>query len=46
VKHARRVTEGPPSSGSRYRIVAKVLSRPVEGSYEITAFELGSSTGP
>jgi uncharacterized membrane protein len=42
VKQSRRLTAGPPTVGSRYRIVGTLLGRPVESSYQITAFQPGS----
>jgi hypothetical protein len=39
VKASRRLTEGPPALGAKYRIVGKLLGRSVESSYEITAFD-------
>jgi uncharacterized membrane protein len=42
VKQSRRLTAGPATVGSRYRIVGTLLGRPVESSYQITAFEPGS----
>jgi len=41
VKEARRLTEGLPASGSRYRVVGRLLGRPVESSYLVTGFEPG-----
>jgi hypothetical protein len=43
VRESQRLTPGPPSVGTRYRIVGKVLGRAVEGSYEVTAFEPDSA---
>jgi carbon monoxide dehydrogenase subunit G len=39
VKASRRLTQGPPATGVKYRIVGKLLGRSVESSYEVTAFE-------
>jgi len=41
VKQAHRLTEGPPASGSRYRVVGKLLGRSIESSYLVTGFEPG-----
>jgi hypothetical protein len=41
VKQSRRLTAGPPAAGSKYRVVGMLLGRPVESSYQITAFEPG-----
>ena len=39
VKQSRRLTSGPPAAGSEYRVVGIMLGRPVESSYQVTAFE-------
>jgi uncharacterized membrane protein len=41
VKHARRLTEGPPASGSTYRVTGTLLGRSIESRYLVTSFELG-----
>ena len=41
VKDSRRLTEGPPGSGSRYRVVGALLGRTIESSYQVTAFDPG-----
>jgi uncharacterized membrane protein len=41
VKRSERLTEGPPASGSRYRVVGALLGRTIESSYQLTAFEPG-----
>jgi uncharacterized membrane protein len=41
VKRSRRLTDGPPAVGARYRVVGALLGRPVESSYQITAFDPG-----
>ena len=41
VKEASRLTEGLPASGSRYRVVGKLLGRSIESSYLVTSFEPG-----
>jgi uncharacterized membrane protein len=41
VKQARRVTEGPPASGSRYRMAGKLLGQSIEVTYQITRFDPG-----
>jgi hypothetical protein len=41
VKQSRRLTDGPPSGGSAYRVVGKLLGRSIESSYLITGFEPG-----
>jgi Polyketide cyclase / dehydrase and lipid transport len=41
VKQAHRLTEAPPASGSRYRVVGQLLGRPVESSYLVTGFDPG-----
>jgi Polyketide cyclase / dehydrase and lipid transport len=41
VKEARRLTEGRPASGSRYRVVGRLLGRSIESSYLVTGFEPG-----
>jgi len=43
VKQSERLTDGPPASGSRYRVVGTLLGRAVQSSYQITAFEPGRS---
>ena len=39
VKQSQRLTSGPPDAGSTYRVVGMLLGRPVESSYQVTAFE-------
>ena len=39
VKASRRLTEGPPMTGAKYRVVGKLLGRSVDSEYEVTAFE-------
>jgi len=39
VKASRRVTDGPPALGAKYRVVGKLLGRSVESGYEVTAFD-------
>jgi len=41
VKQSQRLTDGPPASGSRYRVVGTVLGRTIQSSYQLTAFEPG-----
>ncbi len=41
VKQAHRLTEGPPASGSTYRVVGTLLGRSIESSYLVTGFEPG-----
>jgi len=41
VKRSRRLTVGPPAVGTTYQVVGVLLGRPVESSYQITAFEPG-----
>ena len=41
VKQSRRLTDGPPAAGARYRVVGTLLGRPVESSYQVTAFDPG-----
>jgi len=41
VKQSRRLTDGPPAAGARYRVMGALLGRPVESSYQVTAFEPG-----
>ena len=41
VKQSRRLTPGPPAVGTTYQVVGVLLGRPVESSYQITAFEPG-----
>lgn len=41
VKQSRRLTAGPAAVGTTYRVVGVLLGRPVESSYQITAFEPG-----
>ncbi len=43
VKQSQRLTPGPPRTGTRYRVVGKLLGCSVEGSYDVTAFEPDSS---
>jgi uncharacterized membrane protein len=43
VKQSERLTDGPPASGSRYRIVGTLLGRTIQSSYQVTAFEPGRS---
>jgi uncharacterized membrane protein len=43
VKQARRLTDGPPANGSRYRVVGTLLGRPVGASYLVTGLEPGRS---
>jgi uncharacterized membrane protein len=39
VEESQRLTDGPPASGSRYRVVGRLLGRTIESSYQVTAFE-------
>jgi uncharacterized membrane protein len=41
VKQSQRLTAGPAAAGARYRVVGTLLGRPVESSYQLTAFEPG-----
>jgi uncharacterized membrane protein len=41
VRQSRRLTPGPAAAGSEYRVVGTLLGRPVESSYQVTAFEPG-----
>ena len=41
VKQSRRLTDGPPAAGARYRVVGRLLGRPVESSYQVTVLEPG-----
>jgi Polyketide cyclase / dehydrase and lipid transport len=41
VKDARRLTEGPSATGSRYRVAGRLLGRLIESSYAVTGFEPG-----
>jgi uncharacterized membrane protein len=41
VKQSRRLTDGPPAVGARYRVVGALLGCPVESSYQVTAFDPG-----
>ena len=41
VKQSRRLTDGPPAAGVRYRVVGTLLGRPVDSSYQVTVFEQG-----
>lgn len=41
VKQSRRLTDGPPAAGTRYRVVGTLLGRPVESSYQVTALDPG-----
>lgn len=43
MKTSRRLTAGPPGSGSRYAIEGRLLGRTIRSSYQVTAFDPGRS---